>query len=176
MTVKSAIQKRRAYRSLKKILITEEMKKSLAEAAQLAPSCFNKQPWRYVFVDDEEMLEKLHPVYSKGNEWVYDASMVIVVFSDKELDCIIKDRLYYAFDTGLATGQMILQAVELGLVAHPIAGFSPSKVKNILNIPKEMEVITLLIIGKYKENVEEADRPARKELNEIVSVNKLVGE
>jgi nitroreductase len=172
MKVQEAIEKRRAYRSMEKIKISAETKQSLAKAAQLAPSCFNNQPWRYVFVDDETLLQELHSVYSKGNEWTHDASMMIAVCSHKELDCMIKDRLYYAFDTGLASGQMLLQAVELGLVAHPIAGFSPSKVKKILSLPQEWEVLTLILIGGYKYDKDEAVRPLRKTVSEIVFTNK----
>jgi nitroreductase len=167
MTVKEAIQKRRAYRSLEKTEIPAESKKILFEAAQLAPSCYNNQPWRFVYIDDEKNLKKMQSAYSKGNEWAYDASLIIAVCSKKELDCIIQDRFFYAFDTGLATGQMLLQAVELGLVAHPIAGFSPDKVREILQIPKDIEILTLVVFGKYKENTEEAARPPRKKLEEF---------
>jgi len=175
MTVQESIKKRRAYRTMEKIIITDSQKKKLSEAVQLAPSCFNNQPWRFVFIDDKEVLQKMHSVYAKGNEWAHDASLVIAVCSKKDLDCIIKDRLYYAFDTGLAAGQLLLQAVELDLVAHPIAGFSPKKVRNVLQIPDNMEVITLLIVGKYKENPDEAKRPPRKKLEEIVFSNSFSG-
>jgi len=153
MDVKQAIEKRRAYRSLEHIEITEDLIKDLAQSAQLFCSCFNNQPWRYVFVYDPEMLKKMHVALSQGNEWAQSASMIIAVFSKPELDCIIKDRKYYLFDTGMATAALILRATELGLVAHPIAGYSPKKVKEILNIPIEREVITLIIIGKHSEEI-----------------------
>jgi hypothetical protein len=51
--------------------------------------------------------------------------MIIAVFSQKDLDCIRRGgREYYLFDTGMATAFMILRAMGLGLVAHPIAGFN----------------------------------------------------
>ena len=100
MDVKQAIEKRRAYRSLEHIEITEDLIKDLAQSAQLFCSCFNNQPWRYVFVYDPEMLKKMHVALSQGNEWAQSASMIIAVFSKPELDCIIKDRKYYLFDTG----------------------------------------------------------------------------
>ncbi|MCF8008335.1 MAG: nitroreductase family protein [Halanaerobiales bacterium] len=50
MDVKEAIEKRRAYRSLEPVKIDKMLIKELSEAASLAPSCFNNQPWKYVFV------------------------------------------------------------------------------------------------------------------------------
>jgi nitroreductase len=54
MNVEEAIKKRRAYRSLEAIEVTEELIFRLAEVAQIAPSCFNKQPWNFVFVKEKE--------------------------------------------------------------------------------------------------------------------------
>lgn len=107
--------------------------------------------------------------------------MIIAVFSKPELDCIIKERKYYFFDTGMATAAIILRATELGLVAHPIAGFSPKKTRAILNIPDDMEVITLVIVGMHSDSISpvlsekqiaaEKKRPARKALGEFVHRN-----
>jgi len=151
MDVKEAIQTRRAYRSLEPVEIAEELVKDLAESAQLTCSCFNNQPWRLVFAYEADVLEKLYGAMSKGNKWVQAASMIIAVFSERELDCLIKGREYYLFDTGMATAFMILRATELGLVAHPIAGFKEDAVKEILGIPEEMRLITLVIVGKHSE-------------------------
>jgi len=185
MDVKEAIAKRRAYRSLDKVEITEEIVKDLAKHAQLAPSCFNYQPWRYVFVFDKDMLIKMRDALSKGNEWAYDASLIIAVFSRQDLDCVIKERIYYLFDTGLATAFLVLRATELGLVTHPIAGFSEKKAKQILEIPEDMRVITLVIVGKHSKEIKpvlsekqvgwEKERPERKPLGEYVYFNKYGG-
>ena len=58
MDVRQAIVERRAYRSLVPVEITEELIDDLAGSAQLFCSCFNNQPWRYVFVYDKNMLSK----------------------------------------------------------------------------------------------------------------------
>ncbi len=149
MNVKNAIERRRAYRSLRNVQITNKLISDLTESASLAPSCFNKQPWRFVFVDDKTVLEKLFTAMSKGNEWTFDASMVIAVFSEKKFDCVIKERHYYLFDTGMAVAFLMLRATELGLVAHPIAGYDEDKAKSILNMPAHMKLITLIIIGEH---------------------------
>ena len=181
LSVKQTIQIRRAYRSLEPVEITEELIRDLAESAQLTPSCFNNQPWRFVFVHDPEILEKLHGAMSRGNDWVQAASMIIAVFSREDLDCRIRGRNYYLFDTGMATAFIILRATELGLVAHPIAGYREDQVKEILGIPEGMKVITLVIVGKHSETIgplltekqaeTEKRRPERVPVEDFTYVN-----
>lgn len=162
MNVKQAIETRRAYRSLAPLEVTPELLEDLAQAAQLAPSCFNNQPWRYVAVYDSPQLDHLKDgALSRGNAWARGASLILAVCSQKELDCIIKDREYHLFDTGIATAQLILRATELGLIAHPIAGYKPDKVREVLGIPEEVTVIALVVVGKPGDLSEEKERPER---------------
>ncbi len=186
MDVSKTIRERRAYRSLDPVEITEDLIKDLARHAQLAPSCSNNQPWRFVFVYDPDSLKKMHPALSSGNEWAQTSSMIIAVFSKQEDDCIIRDRVYHQFDVGLAVGFLILRATELGLVAHPIAGFSPKKTREILGIPEEYNVITLIIVGKHAETVSlilsekqisaEKRRPKREQFDRFVFLNRFTGQ
>jgi nitroreductase len=181
MDVKEAIEKRRAYRSLDPVEITEEMIRDLAKCARLTASCFNKQPWRFVFVTDPQVLKRMHTALSKGNEWIHHASMIVAVFSEKDLDCLVKGREYYLFDTGMAVAHMILRATELGLVAHPIAGFDEEKVREILNIPARMTVITLVNFGKKRQQMRpelseqqiawEKERPERLPFEKFAYLN-----
>jgi nitroreductase len=163
--------------------IPDDLIEDLARHAQLAPSCFNNQPWRFVFVRSPGVLEKMHSVLTSGNIWAHEASLIIVVCSRKEDDCIIRDRIYHQFDCGLAAGFLILRATELGLVAHPIAGFSPKKTRAVLGIPEEYKVITLIIVGKHAEKVSpvlsdkqrssEKRRPRRKTFADFVFIDKF---
>ncbi len=182
MELENVIKTRRAYRSLEPVVISPFVMRDLAECAALAPSCFNNQPWRFVFVHEPSVLEKITRATSKGNEWTRNASMVIAVFTDKALGCRIKDRDYYLFDTGMASAFLILRATELGLVAHPIAGFDEEKVKAILGIPSSMTVITLIIVGKKSEAMDpqldekkvlwEKERPQRMEIERFAFFNR----
>ena len=185
MNVKQAIVGRRAYRSLEPVEITEEIIYDLAECARLSASCFNNQPWRYIFINNSEVLKEMHKAFSSGNKWAEDASMIIVVFSKKELDCMIRDREYYLFDIGMATGFIILRATEIGLVAHPIAGYSSKKTREILGIPNDYNVIALVIVGKHSEKINtvlsekqvesEKRRPKRISLDKFMYINKYGG-
>ena len=181
MDVIQAINERRAYRSLEAAEVTEDLIRLLARAAQLAPSCSNNQPERFVFVYDAGKLKEMHAALTPGNEWARAASMIIAVFSRKEDDCIIKDREYHQFDCGLASAFLILRATELGLVAHPIAGFSPKKTREVLGIPDGYQVITLIIVGRHAESMSpvlsekqiawEKARPERLPLEKIIHLN-----
>ncbi len=177
MDVKEAIDKRRAFRSLEKTEIDEKLIRELAKSASLSPSCFNKQPWRFVFVKGRDKLEELYSSLSKGNEWAYYSSMIIAVISEKKLDCIVKSREYYLFDTGMASAFIILRATEIGLVAHPIAGFDEDKAKKILKIPDDMQLIAMIIVGKKssKLNSELSDyqKKSEKERPERLSFEKF---
>ncbi|HPI03758.1 MAG TPA: nitroreductase family protein [Candidatus Goldiibacteriota bacterium] len=170
MDVKDALNARRAYRAFDPVEISDNIIKELADAASLAPSCFNNQPAKLIFVKNKEQLEKTMTALNKGNEWAYKDSMIIAVLAKKDFDCVIKDRLYYLFDTGIAVGNLLLRAVELGLAAHPIAGYSPEKTKEALSIPDEFEVVTLINVGKKGNDMsalsdwqkeQENNRPAR---------------
>jgi nitroreductase len=185
MDVVTAIETRRAFRSLAPVEITDDMAKELARCANLAASCANFQPERYVFVYSKEMLEKMRPVFDKGNKWCFSASMMIVVFSEKSLDCTSPDREWYLFDTGMATAQLILRAVEMGLVAHPISGFNAQMAKEILGIPANNVVIAMVLVGKKspdlnpdlspKQIEREARRPDRYPLEKFAFKDRYEG-
>ena len=185
MDVHSAIEARRAFRSLAPAPVSEDLVRDLARHAQLAPSCSNNQPWRFVFVIDQAALATVRAVFNPGNEWCHAASMVIAVFSRREDDCLIRDREYHQFDAGLAAAFLILRATELGLVAHPIAGFSPKKVREVLGIPEAYQVITLVLVGRHAEALSpvlsekqaawEKERPERFPLDRFVSLNRYSG-
>jgi len=186
MDVREAIERRRAYRSLAPVEVTEELVRDLARSAQLAPSCFNNQPTRFVFVWDRSMLEQMREALTRGNEWAHAASLIVVVLAEKDADCVIKDREYYRFDCGLATAFLVLRATELGLVAHPIAGYRPEKTRAILGIPDRFQVVTLVIVGRHAAELSpvlsekqvgwEKERPARLPLEEVAFFNRYPGQ
>jgi nitroreductase len=183
MELMDAVEKRRAYRSLSKVEIGEELIRGLGEVVSLAPSCFNKQPWRFVFVYDEDVLQRTFTALSGGNKWGETASMIVAVFSRRDLDCPTKDREYYIFDSGMATAYLILRLTDLGLVAHPIAGYNEDVVKDVLRIPADMTVLTLLICGRKSNEINpvltegqierERNRPERMALEEFVFHNRF---
>jgi nitroreductase len=182
VNVVDAIETRRAYRSLEPIEITDDLVKDLAHNADLAPSCNNHQPWRFIFVRDPEQLAKIHAGLSKSNKWIELASMIIVVFSRVEDDCTDRGRVYHQFDTGMAVAFLILRATELGLVAHPVSGYDEVIVKQAVGVPDGYQAITLVNVGKHsdrihpylteKQGIREKERPARFPFERFAFIDK----
>ena len=178
--VHTLIASRRAYRALLQESVPREDIETLLEAAHLAPSCFNKQSWRFVAIDNPKTLSAVKATMPKGNYWTEPAPVIIAVHSKPDLDCQLSDkRDYYLFDCGMAVGNLMLQATQMGLVAHPIAGFNPTKVKELLDIPEEHTLITLVVIARRadpdtlseKHCEEELAPRQRRPLSEVVSWN-----
>ncbi|MEO0288879.1 MAG: nitroreductase family protein [candidate division WOR-3 bacterium] len=174
------IKKRRSFRSLEPVKIDNKLIKNLTECAILAPSCYNKQPERFIFVKSKKNLKKVFESLPEGNRWATKASMVIIVYSKKDYDCVIKEREYYLFDTGISVGFLILRATEIGLVAHTIAGYDVEKIKRNFNLQNDDNIIALIIIGKHSLKVndlmsdwqkeQETKRPIRRKFKEVAIV------
>lgn len=176
MEVREAINRRRATRKFDTRPIEEEKIMLLIEAMRLSPSCNNNQPWRVVVANDGESLEKIKVAISKGNAYAKKVPLIFAICANVEDDCHLSDRRdYFLFSCGLAVGEMMLQATELGLIAHPIAGYDPLTVKKNLNIPDNYVLITLVNIGypgtdasmlSDKQIESETRRPERKPIGE----------
>jgi len=142
------IQARRARRALSEEAVPKDALANLVAAAHLAPSCFNNQPWRFV-VAQGKALDKVKAALPGGNYWAKPTPAILALASKRELDCKLSDgRDYFLFGCGMAVGMLMIQATQMGLIAHPIAGYDPVAVKKALGIPKEYTLITLIVVGK----------------------------
>ena len=142
-----AVRFRRAYRALSAEPVPKELVRKLLEAAHLAPSCFNNQPWRFI-VAEGKGLEAVKEAFPGGNYWAKKAPVIIAVASKPNLDCKLSDgRDYFLFGCGMAVANLMVQATQMGIIAHPIAGFDPQRVKQALKVPDDFVVITLVVVG-----------------------------
>jgi nitroreductase len=181
--VLSSIERRRAKRAISDRSISRETAELLLQAAHLAPSCSNNQPWRFIAVDDPGPLERVKEHLSGGNYWAKRSPLIVAVASRVDLDCRIPDgREYYAFGCGMAAMNLMLQATEFGLIAHPIAGFKQAPIKDVLGIPDSYQLITLIVLGhpsrdhgglSDKHRAEETSQRARRPLAEVVCWNRF---
>lgn len=147
MDVREAVQRRRAVRVFDPRPVEEESVHLLVDAMRLAPSCNNNQPWRLV-VCSGDSLPRVKECLSRGNVWATAAPLIMVLAAKPSEDCRLNEgRDYYQFGCGMAVGEMLLQATELGLIAHPIAGFDPVMTRVVLGIPSDYVVITFIICG-----------------------------
>lgn len=175
------IRERRASRGISDKKIPRDILNNLLKAASLAPSCFNKQPWRFIVADKPEVLDEIHKALSENNYWAKKSPSIIILLSGTDLDCSMSDHRNYAlFDTGLSAMSLILQAEKEGIIAHPIAGFNSEIIRECFHIPDNYTIISLIALG-YKgdssqlneahKKIETSPRD-RKPIDEITSFNK----
>ena len=142
------IAARRAKRAISTQEVPQEVMQRLMTAATYAPSCANKQPWRFIVIHAPEALAKARPALAEGNYWAKKAPLLVLLATKPDLDCQIKDgREYALFDVGMAAENLMLQAVKEGLIAHPIAGFDPAQLKADFGIPAEYNLIMVIVVG-----------------------------
>jgi nitroreductase len=148
------------------------------EAVRLAPSACNSQPWKFIVVDEPELLEKVaHETYSKViafNKFVSNAQAIAVILLEKpkliaQIGGRIKNKEYPLIDIGIAAEHFCLQATELGLGTCMLGWFNEKALKEILNIPKSKSIGLLISMGYPDYNNQ--PRKMRKELAEIMSYN-----
>ncbi|MFA5853256.1 MAG: nitroreductase family protein, partial [Spirochaetales bacterium] len=110
--------------------------------------CSNNQPWRIITVTDPARLEALKAALTSGNYWAKKAPAIAAFVTSPDWDARLDGgRDYALFDLGMAAMAFQLQAVEEGLISHPIAGFNQATAKQALGIPETAILETLIILG-----------------------------
>lgn len=129
----------------------EEILKSLFDAAMWAPSSRNAQPWRFIYVTKSDPdYQAVFALLDEGNKvWAHTAP--VLALSIAETISSYKNRPnYFAFyDTGMAVGNLLLQATHLGLFIHQMGGYNMEKAREVLNIPDRFKPVAMIAIG-YK--------------------------
>ncbi|HOP94693.1 MAG: nitroreductase family protein [Dictyoglomaceae bacterium] len=165
MEVFEAIQKRRSVRKFLPKEVEQEKLDRIFEAARLAPSARNSQEWRFIVVRSKEKKEELVHEASPSQLFMLSAPVIIVAYT-LERDYVMRCGVpAHYIDVAIALTHIHLQAVEEGLATCWIGSFYQDKVKKVLNLPEEAEVIQLMILGYPDENP--APKP-RLPLDEIV--------
>ncbi|MDQ1280799.1 MAG: hypothetical protein QG670_2062 [Thermoproteota archaeon] len=149
------IDKRRSIRKFKSEQVTDEHLQRILEAACLAPSGGNRQPWYFIVVRDSEMKKAVSASsrLERNQKLLLSADTIIVLASNPELERgymspnICSTRSWYKQDPMIAGEHIVLAATALGYGTCWIAGFDDSEVKRILNIPENIAVIALIAMG-----------------------------
>lgn len=131
--------------------ITEEQIKKLVQAAHNTPSCYNDQPWTFIFCDkykDPTAYQMVLSSLVEGNQaWAKNAPLLIVVVADTKFRHNGHDNRWGGFDTGAAAVSMMYEATSLGLNAHQMGGFDEKKIKKDFVIPAQYEPMSIMAIG-----------------------------
>jgi nitroreductase len=152
---------------------------AIVNAARLAPSARNTQPWRFIVVEGEKAVDALvDAAFSERSSMIRQAPAIIIVCARPADDVTIDGQEYYLFDVGLAVENMVLAATDLGLVTHLIASFNEVELKRILHTPDDVRVVIATPLaypleGSYDEAAKDRlSQRTRKPLHEVAYAGK----
>ncbi|MDR0291348.1 MAG: nitroreductase family protein [Elusimicrobium sp.] len=172
------IEDRRSVRKYQDKPVEPEKINALLEAARMAPSACNAQPWEYVVFTDKEAKNKFCETVFTGiyssTKFAAAAPVIIAVISNKgnwssRVGNIVCQTSFYLIDQGISTGYLTLAAQEQGLGTCYIGWFDHKKAAKFLNLGNGQKVELLLSAGYPAESP--APRP-RKTAREVIFHNK----
>lgn len=169
MKIMDLIQKRCSIRDYSDQPVEQEKLDYIIEAARLAPSACNLQPWRILIIQSDEGKEKIHMCYER--DWFRTAPLYMIVCGDHDESWKRNsDKKDHAdIDIAIATEHVCLAATEQGLGTCWVCHFDTKRCSELFNIPKNIEPIVIIPIG-YPSDPDVFDKTSkkRKSTNEIV--------
>lgn len=167
MDVFEAVQKRHSVRAYDSTPIPDEKLKKILEAARLAPSAGNVQPWHFIVITDAEKRKKL--ARARFASFLSQAPTVIVGCGDQRAS-----PDWHVVDVAIAMQNMVLTATSEGLGTCWIGSFEEDQIKEMLRIPEKFRVIALLAVGYPRKKLDIMGKilhfiRRRKRLKKIVS-------
>ena len=155
-------------------MVEDEKLKVLFEAARWAPSSSNQQPWRFMVAKKTDRNFNLfYDCVNKNNKrWVKNVPVLALSVAQVISDYTNAENKYAFHDTGMAVGNLLLQATSVGLYVHQMGGYDKKMARINLNIPAEYEPVAMIAIGYLGESNELQERDKnlrkRKQINEFV--------
>lgn len=149
------------------------------EAARLAPSASNSQPWTFIIVDQPGLRDKVAShTFNKIlplNKFVVEASALVVIVIEKprvitRLGGFIKNREFPLIDIGIASVHFCLQATEDGLGTCMLGWFNETAIKKLLAIPGSKRIGLIISVGYAPEGYKIRNK-IRKPFDEVVRDN-----
>lgn len=180
MTFQQLVKNRRSIRRYLERPVEREKILACIEAARLAPSADNVQPWRFLIIDDPELKAKFAQEVFSGIYFIskFAAKAPVLIMILARLDIIanrigkqIQNIHFYLIDIGIAGEHIVLQAEELGLGSCWVGWFNIRKARKFLKIPRKYKIVSLMAMGYYEKRPTREKK--RKELEEIAWFNKI---
>jgi nitroreductase len=154
--------------------IDEETLMRAFETARWAPSSNNEQPWRFIIARTPEDRAKFYDFLTLGNQaWNKNVPVLVVVISKKTFARNDTPNTTNQFDAGCAWGYLSLGAHQLGLITHGMAGFDRDKVRAVLEVPDDFDILAMIAIGRRGDV---ADLPPDVQKKEKVSTRRSLAE
>lgn len=167
MPVLTTMLRRCSVRKYKEQAVEKEKLAQVLEAARIAPSAVNYQPWHFIVITKPAMIRKIAETYPA--QWLSRAPAIIVACGDHGRSWKRRDgKDHCDIDLAIAIDHITLACVEMGLGSCWVCAFDAARCHELLGLPEQLEVIALLPIGYPDPAAPEAVK-TRKNLNEIVS-------
>lgn len=149
---------------------------AVLEAARWAPSSWGEQPWRFLVARRHDPWRpRLEEALSRGNQWARRASVLIVGMAARNRTRDGEPNAHAAHDLGIALGGLLHEARARGLIAHPMGGFDPERVRADFAVPADVDPMWIAALGHHDPDLddpklrEREERPRRrKALEEMV--------
>jgi nitroreductase len=170
------VRRRRSVRTYAPDPVPREILDRCVEAARLAPSACNSQPWTFLLVDAPERRKRLAEAAFGGiyrmNSFAVQAPVLVAVLTERSrlaalLGGVFRGVQYHLLDVGIAVEHFVLQAAEEGLGTCWLGWFDERGVKRVLGLPAGARVSVLLSVGFPAASEEEKPRSSRKPLEEM---------
>ncbi len=150
--VHELIRQRWSPRAFSNRPVEPQALRSLLEAARWAPSSFNEQPWSFIVAtrDQPETFARLLGCLVPGNQsWAQDAQVLMLSVARTAFERNGKPNRHAFHDVGLASAQLALQATELGVAIHFMAGFDAGTARKSFRIPEGFEPVAAAALGYH---------------------------
>lgn len=173
------IQKRQSCRAYNGKPVERNKLEIIVDAARLAPSACNSQPWHFVVVDEPEKAKKTAKLLQDKvvpiNRFTDSCPAFVVICEGKaklseKVSGRFKGQEFAQIDTGIAAAHLCFAATELGLGCCILGWFDEQGLKNLLHVPEYVRIRLVMAVGYPKEG--DPIRPkSRKEMDEIAGYN-----
>ena len=174
------INKRQSVREYSNREVEAEKIEKCIEAARLAPSASNSQPWKLIIVNDSELVKKVAAATFSSvvsfNKFTLQAPVLLVIVIERprvitQVGGFLKNREFPLIDIGIAAEHFCLQAAELGLGTCMMGWFGEKTIKKLLGIPKNKRLGLIISMGYAPEDYP-LRKKIRKEKTSVLSYNK----
>lgn len=167
-------QSDRAYTSQP---VEQEKLDRIFEAARLAPSACNAQPWKIIVVDQAEIRNQIADATSNRvigvNHFTKQAPLQLIIVEEQanllsSFGSWSQHKHYPHLDLGIFAAHIVLAATDEGLGSCIIGWFDEKKIKKILQVPSEKRILMIILLGY---SAQPHRKKKRKSLSEILSFN-----
>jgi nitroreductase len=148
--IEELLRRRWSPRAFDQRPVEPEKLASMFEAARWSASCFNEQPWSFIVATRDDAVEfaRLLSCLVEGNQaWASHVPVLMVSLARLNFKQNGKPNRTAIHDVGLATAQMIVQAMAMGVFMHPMAGFHVDKVRELYGVPEDYEPVAAIAAG-----------------------------